>query len=125
MKMGLDGEDIDFAGKIMGANAYGEVDWNEVKTADYSHIHKYIQTYVDEGGFCITLTKTEFIYTDGQEPGVILGMINYPRFPSDEYTILQKSFVVARGLIKLLNQKRCSIVTSKKTYLVENDEMKS
>lgn len=34
-----------------------------------------------EKGLCVTVTATEYIYTGGQEAGVIVGLVNYPRFP--------------------------------------------
>ena len=33
-------------------------------------------------GLCVTITPTVFAYTFGQEQGVRIGLVNYPRFPS-------------------------------------------
>jgi len=30
---------------------------------------------------CVTVTKTSFIYTHGEEPGVVVALRSYPRFP--------------------------------------------
>jgi len=49
LKMGLYGQTIDMAGKVMGANAYGSVNIDEVENADYWDIYKRIQSYIGEG----------------------------------------------------------------------------
>ena len=42
------------------------------------------QKYCDKVGLGLTITDTEFIYTEGNEHGLIVGLINYPRLPSIE-----------------------------------------
>jgi len=44
-------------------------------------LEKICQEYVDEIGWCVTVTPTKFIYKKGNEPGAIIGVILYPRFP--------------------------------------------
>lgn len=39
--------------------------------------------YVDRIGLCVTATRGYFRYTGGTEPGLSIGLRNYPRFPSD------------------------------------------
>ncbi len=46
------------------------------------------QEYCDEVGLCVTTTRTNYIYTNGSEPGVAVGFINYPRFPAEPEEIL-------------------------------------
>lgn len=38
--------------------------------------------YAFSVGLCITVTPTEFIYTGGRETGFVVGLVNYPRFPT-------------------------------------------
>jgi hypothetical protein len=33
-------------------------------------------------GLCVTVTPTDYIYTGGEESGFVVGLANYPRFPS-------------------------------------------
>jgi ferredoxin len=33
-------------------------------------------------GLCVTIEPTTYIYTGGEEQGYVVGLINYPRFPS-------------------------------------------
>lgn len=34
-------------------------------------------------GLCVTVEPTTFIYTGGEEAGFVVGLVNYPRFPSE------------------------------------------
>jgi hypothetical protein len=36
-----------------------------------------------ERGLCVTVTPTTYIYKYGLEEGVIVGLLNYPRFPKE------------------------------------------
>lgn len=51
-----------------------------------------IQDYCDNVGLGVTVTDTLFVYTEGNEPGLIIGLINYPRFPSEDYEIRSKAY---------------------------------
>jgi hypothetical protein len=42
-------------------------------------------------GLCVTINPTLFIYTGGEEYGVEIGLINYPRFIDEQINILQKA----------------------------------
>ena len=69
---------------------------------------------------CVTITPTEYRYVDGHENGVIIGFINYPRFPSAPVEITKRAMELANILMTNLNQKRVSIITPDKTYMIEN-----
>lgn len=60
-------------------------------------------------GECVTVTPTEFIYTGGQESGVIVGFINYPRFPRTVEQILKSAHDLAQELMGKLCQHSYSI----------------
>jgi len=38
-------------------------------------------------GLCVTVEPTTFIYTGGEESGYVVGLLNYPRFPSSPEAI--------------------------------------
>lgn len=84
-------------------------------------VRKICDEYVNEEKDCITITPTEFMYVNGWEPGVIIGFINYPRFPREEYIITDRAFVLASLLKKGLKQFRVSIVTPTETYMLEDE----
>lgn len=79
--------------------------------------------YCDEVGFAVTVTQTNFVYTGGEESGVIIGIINYPRFPKTPEELDEHAFTLANMLMKEFKQYRCSVVTSDYTYLLENEEL--
>ena len=78
------------------------------------------QDYVDKVGLCVTVTETMYFYTEGYEPGACIGLINYPRFPSEPWEIRKHAFDLAYALLVTLRQHRCTIVTPDRTYLLEN-----
>lgn len=54
-------------------------------------------------GLCVTVEPVTYIYTGGEEAGVRVGLINYPRFPTDTATLHDK----ARGLADMLMHRLC------------------
>lgn len=69
-------------------------------------------------GECVTVTPTEFIYTGGAETGVVVGFINYPRFPREPAAILERARLLAERLIEGLCQHSASIETPTETLWV-------
>jgi hypothetical protein len=67
-------------------------------------------------GLCVTVTPTEYIYTGGQETGVIVGLINYPRFPNDPANLLNIAKQLADDLMHGLHQHSYTIQTPTETY---------
>ena len=80
------------------------------------------QTFCDKQGLCVTLTNTEFVYTDGSEQGVIVGLINYPRFPKSKQFIMEQANKITILLMRALDQERMSIVTTDKTIMLEKTD---
>lgn len=73
-------------------------------------------------GLCVTVEPVEFVYTGGQESGVRVGLINYPRFPSDPETIFAVAEELAFVLIDKLHQHSASIVASDRTAWLSSRE---
>lgn len=50
-----------------------------------------------EEGLCVTIEPTTFLYAGGEEQGYVVGLVNYPRFPStaDELTLMARRIVAA------------------------------
>src|SRR3546814_13709202 len=65
--------------------------------------------YCDEVGFCVSLTRTDFSYTGGSEPGFIVGLINYPRFPAAPDVLWAHAEALAARLRLALKQDSYSI----------------
>ena len=68
------------------------------------------QEYVDKENLCVTVTPTKFFYTNGNECGAIVGLINYPRFPSIGNEVEDHAFALATQLKEKFKQKRVSVV---------------
>jgi hypothetical protein len=55
-------------------------------------------------GLCVTVAAVEYVYTGGAELGVRVGLVNYPRFPSEPTAIFDKAIALAELLIVELSQ---------------------
>ena len=67
-------------------------------------------------GLCVTVTPTEYIYTGGQESGVIVELINYPRFPSHPQEIYEHAIDLAEELRAECCQQSYTIMMPDHTY---------
>lgn len=83
---------------------------------DYNKALAGCREYCDAVGFCVTVTPTEYVYTDGSEKGVIVGLINYPRFPSGPLTLLLHAREIGDLLLDRLDQQSYSIETPETTH---------
>lgn len=81
----------------------------------YNTARKLLKKYCDEMGFCVTLHTVEYIYKDGAEFGIRVGLINYPRFPSDPITLTKKALEIADLLRVGLKQESYSVETPVET----------
>ena len=68
--------------------------------------------FCDDIGLCVTLTPTEYIYTNGQEAGFAVGLINYARFPSAPVEVEAKAEELADQLREYLGQDSYTIQTA-------------
>jgi hypothetical protein len=86
-----------------------------------SEARKICQDFTNEVKQCVTLTKTEYIYVKGKEQGIIVGFINYPRFPHKFPTLKNYAITLAKKLLIGLTQNRVSIVFDKTTVMIEKE----
>lgn len=77
--------------------------------------------WVNEVKDCVTITKTQYHYVNGWEPGVKIGYINYPRFPRTKEEILKRALDLAERLRVGLKQNRVTVTTPDKTYMLGNE----
>lgn len=77
----------------------------------YSKAMKILQEYCDEIGFCVTIEHTYYVYKGGKEDGIIVGLINYPRFPAEPSDIIDRAKEIAEKLRVGLGQESYSIQT--------------
>ena len=69
---------------------------------------------------CVTVTPTKYVYTDGEEDGVIVGIINYPRFPKYFHELFSVAEEIAGKLCIDLGQQSYSIDTPTETHWYRN-----
>lgn len=63
-----------------------------------------------ERGACFTVTPTNYIYTGGHESGVIVGAINYPRFPTTSQSAQENLlYELAQLLVEGMHQHSATI----------------
>lgn len=86
-----------------------------------AEVESVCQSYVDAVGLCVTVTPTTFVYTNGKEPGAIVGLINYPRFPSNPEAIEDNAMSLAKRLLRAMGQYKVSVVFPDKTVMIGRD----
>lgn len=69
-----------------------------------------LRAAVLEEGLCVTVEPTTFIYTGGEEQGYVVGLVNYPRFPSVPEQITQRALLLAQRLLKETHQLSAMVV---------------
>lgn len=69
------------------------------------------RNFCDEVGLCVTVSHTVYAFTGGRESGVIVGLINYPRFPSEPALIEAKAIELGMKLREELGQESFSVQT--------------
>lgn len=78
--------------------------------------------YCDAVGFCVTVTETTYCYTGGELAGVIVGLINYPRFPKEPAEIWAHAETLAAKLRVDLKQESYTIQAPDKTVWFSHRE---
>lgn len=77
-------------------------------------------------GLCVTVTPQTFIYTGGEEEGFVVGLLNYPRFPSTPDELREKARTLADRLRERLFQHSYLLETSDvTTWVTARDENKA
>jgi ferredoxin len=79
--------------------------WVDIYLAgDVETAKKVCREHCMEVGLCVTVTPTDFIYTGGQEAGVRVGLVNYPKFPCGHDVLLEKAEILAERLAQEMCQ---------------------
>lgn len=82
---------------------------------DIADARRICRQFCMDHGFCVTVTATDFVYTGGCEGGVIVGCINYPRFPSETSELWAKAEMLAEALKAGLCQHSYTLTGNDKT----------
>jgi len=93
--------------------------WVRIYTAGpLQTIEQICREYVTEVGACVTVTPTKYIYTGGEETGVIIELINYPRFPSKEIDIWVSAETLAEKIMLGACQGSYTLMDPNKSFYV-------
>ncbi len=86
--------------------------------AHIEDLHGVVQDICNEDPICVTVTPTRFVYRNGSEPGAIIGLINYPRFPSTAEKLEERALTIATTLKDAFGQQRVSVMFPDKTIML-------
>ena len=77
---------------------------------DINVIKQACREFTYSQGLCVTVAPTTYVYTGGAEEGVVIGLINYPKFPSDHINSIENEAILLAGyLTEAACQKSCTI----------------
>lgn len=103
-------------GKALPIRATEASTW-EVKifiAGSIGHCKELLSEYAMRGA-CYSVDPTTFIYTGGREDGMVVRLINYPRFPSSGQGITDAAIALAEFLIIGLHQHSCTVQAPDRT----------
>lgn len=72
---------------------------------DIEHAKQIVRRFCIDTPICVTVTPTTFVYTGGEESGFVVGFRNYPRFPTDPYSLRAAAADLAERLREALGQR--------------------
>lgn len=82
---------------------------------DHAAAIEHMEQHVQEFPYCVTITPTTYVHTSGTDAGIIVGLINYPRFPAKPEAIWAKAEQIAAFLCEKLGQQSYTIQAADKT----------
>lgn len=82
-----------------------------------------IREHVLAHPLCVTIEPTTFLYTGGEEQGYVVGLLNYPRFPTAPNELNVRAKILAELLRDRTFQRSALVVTPTETiWLPLNSE---
>lgn len=83
-----------------------------------------IRAHCLDVGLCVTIEPSLFIYTGGEEFGYVVGLLNYPRFPSSQGAIVAAANDLAIKLLAGTFQHSALVVTpTLTTWITKRDDV--
>ncbi len=76
---------------------------------------QYLRGECRRQGLCVTIEPTTFIYTGGEEVGYVVGLLNYPKFPTTPEQLDDRAVDICRGLLDATFQDSALMVTPMRT----------
>lgn len=69
-------------------------------------------------GLCVTIEPTLYIYTGGEELGYVVGLLNYPRFPTEQEELKKRAKDLLYKLLEGTYQLSGLLVTPQETMWI-------
>ena len=92
--------------------ATADIYWAKIYIAgDYWKALDACRRHCSEVGLCVTVTQTEYVYSFGAQSGVIVGLINYPRYPETAWILEEIAEELGEKLLKELSQSSFTIMS--------------
>lgn len=82
---------------------------------DHAQARQICREFCFAKGLCVTVEPVSYIYTGGEEDGVRIGLLNYPRFPTTEPALNKTAHELATVLMERLCQHSYSVVGDVRT----------
>lgn len=76
---------------------------------DKNFAGQILQEYVMRGA-CVSISEEQYVYTMGNERGMVINLINHPLYPKTEKELLDQALDLAELLIVKLYQGSCTVV---------------
>lgn len=93
--------------------------WAKIYIAgDYDKARDICRQYCQKVGLAVNVIANSYIYTGGEENGVIVEILNYPRFPATWDDINEKAYDLGIELRQGLCQDSFMLVTPQDTLWV-------
>lgn len=105
----------------MKASTVGTVVVTIHMAGDFAETKRLLRKACYYQGLCVTVSAETFIYTGGEEEGVRIGLVNYPRFPSDISSIQDRAIALAEQLVVDLCQKTALVVGPVETVWITTE----
>lgn len=78
-----------------------------------------VHSFCNSKPMCVTVTPTAFFYKNFSEPGFIVGLINYPRFPVDNFSKIKENALELAAILKReLKQNRVTVEFPDETVML-------
>lgn len=74
-----------------------------------------IRKHLLDAPLCVTIEPTTFIYMGGEEAGYVVGLLNYPRFPTAPNELAVRAGILANLLLEGTFQRSALMVTPEQT----------
>lgn len=99
--------------------------WVKIYIAgDYEMAKQVCREYVMKG-LCINISKVDYIYTMGEEAGICVELIRYPRFKESQVSIVSDGISLGKKLMENLCQGSYTIMTPRITiYFSRREEIR-